>query len=300
MTSPLVSIVIPTFNRSNSLSVAIDSCLNQTYGNIEIVVVDDGSTDSTPELISDYQGKAQITYIRNNKRAGAQAARIIGIKNARGEYIAFLDSDDVLLPSSVQVRIEVFENSNGQIGLVYGDVFIQTLATSIKFKSLYGYNFDYLLRELSLCPYSVMMIKKDCFQLTGYPDEAFPSWQDDDMVLTIGRHFGVYHCNQPLAIMHPSVDSITSDSYKLYQGCRMIVDKYKLDIRKELGVFRIFLWRLRMTLCLVRSNMGRIKKQIKTDQLLTKAIRISYLVFLRVINRLLTRFLKMFFDNIYA
>jgi len=111
---PLVSIVIPTYNYGNFVSEAVDSALAQTYNNIEVIVVDDGSTDNTKDVLVKYN--ESIRYI-HKENAGLPAARNTGIEQAKGEYIAFLDSDDQWLADKVELQMEIFK-SNDQVGLV--------------------------------------------------------------------------------------------------------------------------------------------------------------------------------------
>ena len=95
MKNPTVSVIIPTYNRAHLVGRAIKSVLNQTYRDFEIIVVDDGSTDNTKDIIKEFQKKdKRIKYIPYEKNKGGSAARNTGIKAAKGEYIAFLDSDD--------------------------------------------------------------------------------------------------------------------------------------------------------------------------------------------------------------
>lgn len=102
---PLVSVVIPTYNRSKELQRAIKSVLNQTYQNFEILVVDDGSEEDL-KIVCDSFNDERIRFLRNEKHTNANVARNRGIKEAKGEYIAMLDSDDEYLPIHLERRIE--------------------------------------------------------------------------------------------------------------------------------------------------------------------------------------------------
>ncbi len=93
--NPLISVIIPTYNRANFLGEAIESVLSQTYKNLEVIIIDDGSTDDTRQLIEKYTDK-RIIYLYQ-EHGGTSAARNKGIQEAKGEYIAFLDSDDIWL-----------------------------------------------------------------------------------------------------------------------------------------------------------------------------------------------------------
>ncbi|HPI71773.1 MAG TPA: glycosyltransferase family 2 protein [bacterium] len=100
---PLVSVVIPTFNRADLLPAAIDSVLGQTYERLEILVVDDGSTDHTMEVLRPYADRIRVIA---GEHRGPSAARNLGMRAATGEYLCFLDSDDVYYPYKVQAQVE--------------------------------------------------------------------------------------------------------------------------------------------------------------------------------------------------
>jgi glycosyltransferase involved in cell wall biosynthesis len=113
----LVSIIIPTYNNANTICRTVDSCINQTYKNIEIIVIDDGSTDDTKEILSKYNSNERFKYIyqENQERS---AARNNGLDLARGEYIQFLDSDDEIYPTKIEKQVD-FLNANPEYFLVY-------------------------------------------------------------------------------------------------------------------------------------------------------------------------------------
>jgi glycosyltransferase involved in cell wall biosynthesis len=105
---PLVSIIVPTYNRADVVLRAIDSILRQSYPRVEAVVVDDGSPDHTPEVLADACRKdARVQYIRKTPNAGCAAARNTGMGMAKGQYIAFLDDDDEFLPDNIRTRLAV-------------------------------------------------------------------------------------------------------------------------------------------------------------------------------------------------
>ncbi len=117
---PLVSVVIPTYNRAPFLLQAIESVLGQTYQNVEVIVVDDGSTDGTSAALHPYLDR--ITYIQQDNR-GASVARNVGIAASNGEFIAFLDSDDLWLPDKLSAQLSLL-HSHPEIALVGGHALI--------------------------------------------------------------------------------------------------------------------------------------------------------------------------------
>jgi len=117
MSDPTVSIVIPTHNRAKYIGETIESVFAQTFSNYEIIVVDDRSTDNTPDIIQSLSGKRDIRYF-SQPCGNAPAARNYGLKQARGEYIAFLDSDDLFVPEKLEKQVDVLEK-NPTVALVH-------------------------------------------------------------------------------------------------------------------------------------------------------------------------------------
>ena len=118
---PVVSVVIPTHNYASYLPKALESCLNQTYKHIEIIVVDDGSTDNTREFLGDYGDR--VRYVHQEHR-GASAARNRGLSLAKGEFVNFLDADDYFTEDSIEIRLRILFESN-EIGAVISSSYRQ-------------------------------------------------------------------------------------------------------------------------------------------------------------------------------
>lgn len=127
----LVSVVIPSYNRANYIGATIESVLGQTYRNIEIIVIDDGSTDNTEDVVSKYLPKVKYIKQKNSERG---ASRNHGLRLAKGEFISFLDSDDLWLPNKIETDLEFFSN-NSSIGVIYTDA-VQIDAQSYEIKLL--------------------------------------------------------------------------------------------------------------------------------------------------------------------
>ena len=109
MSKPLVSIIIPNYNGYNYLESSLISALNQDYKNLEIIVVDDGSSDNSKEIINKFQSQIKAIYL---KHQGASQSRNVGIENSGGEFVALLDSDDIWLPNKISKQIEVMNLDN--------------------------------------------------------------------------------------------------------------------------------------------------------------------------------------------
>jgi glycosyltransferase involved in cell wall biosynthesis len=120
---PLVSCIIPTYNRAHIVGRAIQSVLSQTYKNIEVIVVDDGSQDNTQEVVLSIKDE-RVRYIRLHRNFGSGFARNIGIANVRGEFVAFLDSDDYFLPEKIEKQVELMLKDES-IGVCYTEFYYE-------------------------------------------------------------------------------------------------------------------------------------------------------------------------------
>ncbi|HKP81863.1 MAG TPA: glycosyltransferase [Pyrinomonadaceae bacterium] len=214
MQRPLVTIIIPTFNRLNWIPVCLDSIKAQTYPNIETLVIDDGSTDGTVEWLKsqpDYQF-AQLHV--QPKNGGASIARNDGIRRARGDLIAFIDSDDVLLPHHVETAVDVFEkhpntglfccdstliDPNGDV-LFGGRTWHQIQSRLKNHPVQTGFRSLKDIFEFSHC-FPGFTLPKAVFEKAGYFDQSIFPMDDYDLSLRVaGAGYGVYYCDEPLAL----------------------------------------------------------------------------------------------------
>ncbi|MFZ4855395.1 MAG: glycosyltransferase family 2 protein [Desulfuromonadaceae bacterium] len=292
--SALISVVIPVYNRAATILRAVNSALNQTVSPLEVLVVDDCSSDETVNtIITLFDTRVRVLSMGSNQ--GAQSARLKGIHEALGTYVVFLDSDDELLPDSIEKRLQSLISSHFTEALVYGDVVRKGKVD--KFESLRGYNYPYLLKELSLCPYSAMLIPKCCFSVTGLPEKDFPSWQDDDMALTIGKHFPLLHCGVPVAIMNVDSDGISRNRRTVVEGCRRIVAKYSSDILETHGRFRFFCWQVRIIRGEIIARWFEAKLRLENNLNVLNMLEFLFLTAARFAIRVIV---QPFFRHIYG
>lgn len=184
----LISVVIPTHNRSNLLIRAINSVLNQTYNNIEIIVVSDGSTDETKSVVEEFMEKDnRIRFIEYHPARGGNAARNMGIEAASGEYVAFLDDDDEWLPLKLQKQMDLIR-LRPNIGLIYTGVNIIYVKENVSY-SFIGSKVGDLKNEILLdnCigTTSSVLLEKKLFDQVGLFDEKLPALQDFDLWIRI-------------------------------------------------------------------------------------------------------------------
>jgi glycosyltransferase involved in cell wall biosynthesis len=210
---PLVSIIIPAYNAEKYIKRSIDSALQQTYKNIEIIVVDDGSTDDTAEIVKSYS-ESRILY-RYQRNQGASAARNNGIAISRGVYITFLDTDDSYLPEKVEKSVNFF-NQNPDYSIVYCNVlhfFSQNPGKFYRLKYT-GYAGDVLERLLknSFININSIMISRELFEKNGITFTEKRYYPEDyELYLRLallGHRFG--YINSDLVIVEIRPDSVTS------------------------------------------------------------------------------------------
>jgi glycosyltransferase involved in cell wall biosynthesis len=207
---PLISVVIPMYNRESSIERCVNSVLSQSYSNIEVLVVDDASTDNSV-AVANYIRDNRLRIIPSGKKVYAQGARNIGIKNARGEWVIFLDSDDELTNDSILYRYKILE-IYPDADFIYGDAIIGK-DNVVQFKNINNDTPDkikkYIFRELCLCNFSVIMARKLCIEKINYLDEEYEAWQDDSIVLSfITKNFGLKHCGKAVVKLYASNNQI--------------------------------------------------------------------------------------------
>lgn len=196
---PLVSVIIPTYNRANMLGQAIDSVLAQKYHNFELIIIDDGSTDHTNQLIQKYSGKL---FCHFQARQGVSNARNHGIRLAKGEYICFLDSDDMWQPEKLSYQVEFME-THPEIPLCYTEeIWIRNgvrVNPHNKHSKHSGWIFEHCLPLCIISPSSAMLQRK-LFEEVGNFDESLPACEDYDMWLRICKKYPVKLIPKPLII----------------------------------------------------------------------------------------------------
>lgn len=189
-TDHLISIIIPAYNRAYKISDAIKSIQAQTYQNWELIVVDDGSKDNIKEVMHQVCAKDnRIQFIRHNHNRGAQAARNTGIKMAKGEWIAFLDSDDQWLPESLTLRMEVARRDN--VAVVHSGAYIQHNGKAPEIYHLPAWSGNIyrniLAKEGPVFP--ALLVKKKALERIGYLDERITAYQEWDTCIRLAKYF---------------------------------------------------------------------------------------------------------------
>lgn len=220
-----VSVVIPTYNRAYIILEAVESVLTQTYRDFEIIIIDDGSTDNTPEIIRDIQDK-KIRYIRHERNQGCSAAYNSGIAAASGDLIGFLDSDDIWKPDYLEQQVD-FLKRHPEVGAVFTDTEILTGSEHVPSLIALMRSFPRLLpadtearesvvtgRQMYLCLLeevpikpSAVIVRRELFGRAGTFDENWPSGTDWELFLRFSRSTCFGYINRALVVQRRTPDA---------------------------------------------------------------------------------------------
>lgn len=234
---PLVSVVIPAYNRASTVEASIESVRAQSYAHWEIIVCDDCSTDKTVQVVEDLLIKEnRIRLIKAQVNRGAQAARNAGIHAAKGEWIAFLDSDDQWLPDSLEVRMNIARTNN--VPVVHSNAYIlhpgkekelyrvPALAGSVYKQVLSG--------EGPMFP--CLLVKKEALERIGYLDEKIPSYQEWDTAIRLAKIYEFGFEPKPTFIYDYRTDNaISRNAVRAGRGYEIIVNKHLVEIIRHAG-----------------------------------------------------------------
>jgi len=217
---PQVSVIIPTYNRSWCLSEAIDSVLSQTFQNMELIVVDDGSTDETPALLSRYGNRLRCLRQTNQ---GVSAARNGGIQAARGNLIALLDSDDSWQPDKLARQVAFFDNHPDAMICQTEEIWIRRgvrVNPKRRHRKPSGWIFEPSLALCLVSPSAVMMRRK-LLEETGGFDESLPACEDYDLWLRVSLRYPIHLIDDALVVKRGGHDDQLSRQHSL--------DRYRIQ-----------------------------------------------------------------------
>ena len=222
---PLVSVVIPAYNSAAFITETVDSVLQQTYPNLEVLVIDDGSTDNTREVLKPYEEK--IEYYRKDN-GGPASARNFGIRKASGVYVAFLDADDLWKEEKIDRQVKRFDEMPGT-GLVHtGSVQLKDgkiierasrhCPNGNVFKELFSQNF---------IGTSTVLVRKECFQSLGLFDtrEGFMAVEDYDMWLRIARKYRIEYIAEGLVYYRVHAEGISRNIDRSYLNEKRVIEE---------------------------------------------------------------------------
>ncbi|WP_165066852.1 glycosyltransferase family 2 protein [Paludisphaera rhizosphaerae] len=222
MSSQLVSCVIPAYNYGHLVSRAVESALAQTYREIEVIVVDDGSTDGTAERLAPYRDRIRYFYQENR---GLSAARNAGIRLARGEWVAFLDADDVWHPRKTEVQLNVAAGRS-DVALIGSPKYYSTMPEHLPPNPV--------VRQLGVREFllsapigpSSALVRRTCFDEVGYFDEALSSIEDRDMWLRVASRHAAIQVDCPCWYYERHPDQMSRHSARMYLNYERVLRKF--------------------------------------------------------------------------
>lgn len=230
---PLVSVVIPTYNRSQSVQKAIRSVLDQTYPIHEVIIADDCSQDNTEEVVNKIQD-TRIRYYRLPENRGAGGARNFGVEKAESDVIAFHDSDDEWVENKIEKQLEYWR-SHPECGLIYsayeiklpsGDCY--TIPPKGEWGNLSGDIYSRILLQNTIGAPTVLMNKR-VFQEVGGFDESMRSLEDWDFALKVAKKYPIGFVPEVLLKVAGSEGGVSSNLGAYYQNRCYLLRKYRAD-----------------------------------------------------------------------
>lgn len=276
--NPRVSVVIPTYNRAHLIHRAIKSVLDQTYKDLEIIIVDDGSKDNTEDIVKNFKNN-KIRYIKHKKNKGASAARNTGVKASRGEYIAFQDSDDEWFPDKLEKQIKAFNTSSPGVGVVYsgfykveGDKKIY-VPNDDRFTYKEGNIHGELLKG-NFVGTPAVLIKKECFEKVKYFDEYIPALEDWELWIEISKHYHFKYIDEPLLNSYSTPNSVNLNQKNMLKAREIILKNHLNDFNKNKKVLSEHYFYIAVELCSnddFKDGRDYLIKALKANYLNTNA-----------------------------
>jgi glycosyltransferase involved in cell wall biosynthesis len=274
MKHPLVSVIIPTFNRAGMVCEAIDSVLEQRFLDYELIVVDDGSTDNTQVMLAIYGNRFTLA-LQDNR--GVSAARNKGAGMARGTWLAFLDSDDLWLPEKLYRQVQYIAENPSCLLCQTQEIWIRNherIYPKKKHRKPSGMIFEPSL-QLCLVSPSAVMIKKLLFEKTGGFDETLPACEDYDLWLRISHRYPIHLVDDPLVIKRGGHNDQLSktpnlDIYRI-QSLYQLLTSGGLTHDQEASTIKVLKQK-----CLIYANgcrkRGRIDEALQYERLADSAV----------------------------
>ncbi len=230
--TPMVSVIIPTFNRRELLMRAVDSALSQTLGEIEVIIVDDGSTDGTEELFASCRDPRVRYHLLEHR--GACAARNAGLDLARGRYIAFLDSDDRWAPNKLEMQKQQLEASGADA--VFCAFMRHDGADAVRFPAADTPEGQISYQQLlggNLVSTQTIFGTAECLKQVRF-DERFPRMQDWEYAIRLAQRCRLFYFSDVLAELFVQPDSISRKPELGLKAIRLLLRKYRREFAESM------------------------------------------------------------------
>ncbi len=270
MQAPKVSVIIITYNRAQMLKTAMQTVLDQTFEDFELLIIDDGSPDDTENAVKSFHDP-RVRYIKHAQNQGEGGARNTGVQHAEGEYIAFLDDDDEWFPNKLQLQVELLA-SQPQVGFVHSALinFYAETGEEVEIKApvqaVSGNVFDDLLQE-NFVILSTVIARKACFDAVGPFDLSIPAGLDYDMWVRISQHYEFAYIDVPLIKYRKHLNKLGRNYDLQIRGNEAFINKYNAyyNVMGKLNNTRYF--RLGLLYCFVNNFKNARRNYFKAIQL---------------------------------
>lgn len=294
----MVSVIIPMYNRETTIRRAAESVLDQTYCNLELIIVDDCSTDNSVTEAKNIQDD-RVRVITCEKNGGACQARNIGIEYANGDYIAFQDSDDFWHKDKLEKSLYYLEKE--KVDLVFSALVREEKKNGVLEKSvLPSYDFNLETNKISrvmqqnCVSTQTIVAKRSVFDKVRF-DVKFPRFQDWDFIIqALLKGINVYYINEPLVDCYVLENSITGDGKKAIRALRLMEMKYADEYEKRRDAYEGFCARAGYLVEMAGGNgCYYFKKEYKIKKSISKLIKVilSKLRLYKLLNKMVA-FLK--------
>ncbi len=232
-----VSVIIPCYNGESFVGSAIESVLSQTYGHLEVVVVDDGSRDGSETVVRGFLSDPRVVLVKHDENRGIPAARNTGIRSSNGRYLAFLDQDDSWVPTKLEAQVSMLDEGPSNLGMVFSDVVmvddsgvslglaqgreiprgIGHMSRRRRLRALYLRNF---------VPLISVLIRRTCLDDVGWFDESILGGMDDyELCLRIVADWDIGFIDEPLAAHRVHEGSYSKDTERLVADASRVMDR---------------------------------------------------------------------------
>ncbi|MDI6831874.1 MAG: glycosyltransferase [Actinomycetota bacterium] len=229
--------VFPTYNRAATLGRAVRSVLGQTFADLELIVIDDGSSDNTSEVIADI-GDARLIYIRLPENKGVAYARNVGLEEASGEYVAFQDSDDEWLADKLRRQVQAMESEPAETGIIYTVMIWVDKDGFAKYRRAPDVTsadpIDRRRHEYQVFGLGIVTVlaRRPCFEQVGGFDASLPKFIDQDLLTRLAREYRFRHIREALIRCYSS-EGISSNHYNEFTARRLLLEKYAAYVRGD-------------------------------------------------------------------
>lgn len=223
----MISVIIPTFNRKNKLLRSLSSVMDQTFRDIEIIIIDDGSTDGTENAIKSIKDD-RIIFLKHKTNIGGGAARNTGIRNAHGDYIAFQDSDDVWYKNKLEVELNCLLLNDADIVFCKMNRIVDGESNKI-FPDNYSEGFLEKGSNVHGIGTPTILGKSEIFRDCLF-DEELPRLQELELLIRLSEKYRIYCCDKPLmdTYFDKSNESISGNPIKLLKASKILHEKYPM------------------------------------------------------------------------